>query len=75
MGAYEEGDRVVRPRGQVATDPSKGRDGSNAAYRTVVFTRSAPNSDNERTCSWIAVQNCLILTQGASKIENKLYGA
>ncbi|MQL87610.1 hypothetical protein Taro_020147 [Colocasia esculenta] len=45
----------------------------NVAYRAVTFTGSTPDSDRERTCSWIAVQNCLILTQGASKIENKLY--
>ncbi|MQM12896.1 hypothetical protein Taro_045816 [Colocasia esculenta] len=34
----------------------------NAAYRAVVFVGSAPESDREKTCSWIAVQNCLILT-------------
>ncbi|MQL93374.1 hypothetical protein Taro_026019 [Colocasia esculenta] len=44
--------------GAVATRPL------NAAYRAVAFTGSAPDVDRERTCSWIAVQNCLILTQG-----------
>ncbi|MQM06030.1 hypothetical protein Taro_038847 [Colocasia esculenta] len=53
--------------GAIATRPQ------NAAYRAVAFTGSAPDIDRERTCSWIAVQNCLILTQGASKIENNLY--
>ncbi|MQL74681.1 hypothetical protein Taro_007048 [Colocasia esculenta] len=47
----------------------------NAAYWAIAFTGSAPESDRERTCSWIAVKNCLILTQGASKIEKKLYSA
>ncbi|MQL89465.1 hypothetical protein Taro_022035, partial [Colocasia esculenta] len=35
----------------------------NATYRAVAFTGSVPDVDRERTCSWIAVQNCLILTQ------------
>ncbi|MQL89443.1 hypothetical protein Taro_022011, partial [Colocasia esculenta] len=45
----------------------------NAAYRAVAFTGSAPDPDRARRCSWIVVQNCHILTQGASEIENKLY--
>ncbi|MQL87998.1 hypothetical protein Taro_020540 [Colocasia esculenta] len=53
--------------GAVTTRPQ------NAAYRAVAFAGSAPDVNRERTCSWIAVQNCLILTQGASKIENNLY--
>ncbi|MQL97358.1 hypothetical protein Taro_030052 [Colocasia esculenta] len=52
------------------------RDGLvNAAYRAVAFTGSVPEYNMERTGHWIAVQNCLILTHGASKIENKLHNA
>ncbi|MQL70149.1 hypothetical protein Taro_002453 [Colocasia esculenta] len=53
--------------GVVATRPQ------NAVYLAVAFIGSAPDIDRERTCSWIAVQNYLLLTQGASKIENNLY--
>ncbi|MQL78410.1 hypothetical protein Taro_010845, partial [Colocasia esculenta] len=63
-GAYEEGDRTVKSGSEVATGRSSRSecDGfavttrpQNAAYRAVAFTGSAPESDRERTCSWIAV--------------------
>ncbi|MQL76662.1 hypothetical protein Taro_009054 [Colocasia esculenta] len=71
-GSYEEGDRAVRTGREIATARSSHseRDGGavatrpqNAAYRAIAFTGSAPESDRERACSWIAVQSCLILTQ------------
>ncbi|MQL70954.1 hypothetical protein Taro_003258 [Colocasia esculenta] len=63
-GSYEEGDRAVRTGREIATACSSHseRDGGaiatrpqNPAYRSVAFTGSAPESDRERTCSWIAV--------------------
>ncbi|MQL74406.1 hypothetical protein Taro_006769 [Colocasia esculenta] len=38
----------------------------NAAYRAITFTRSAPESDRERTLHWIAGQNLPYLTQARS---------
>ncbi|MQL90011.1 hypothetical protein Taro_022589 [Colocasia esculenta] len=80
----EERDREVKSGSEIATvHPSRSEkrrvccrdETQNVAYRAVAFTGSTPDFDRERTCSWIAAQNYLILTQGASKIENKLYGA
>ncbi|MQL91388.1 hypothetical protein Taro_023998 [Colocasia esculenta] len=66
-----ERDKGVRTGNEIATRLSlrSERDGfavatrpQNAAYRAIAFTGSAPESYRQRTCSWIAVQNYLILT-------------
>ncbi|MQM20524.1 hypothetical protein Taro_053547 [Colocasia esculenta] len=66
-----ERDKGVRTGREITTGRSSHteRDGftvatrpQNVAYRAIAFTGSAPESDRERTCSWIAVHNYLILT-------------
>ncbi|MQL95784.1 hypothetical protein Taro_028454 [Colocasia esculenta] len=72
----EERDKAVRTGREIATGCSSHseRNGfavatrpQNVAYRAVAFTGSAPESDKERTCSWIAVEDCLIFTQGRNR--------
>ncbi|MQM20824.1 hypothetical protein Taro_053851 [Colocasia esculenta] len=59
--ATDHDDRLCRD--QIVTEGTIAAALVNAAYRAVAFTRSAPESDREKTLHWIAGQNLPYLTQ------------